>query len=97
MSLSPAARLIPLLYLQLQAVQYVAMGAFHTVAVTDVGAAAFGANDFGQLGTGNAADRQQPAAVAGLDGRAVISVACGAAHTLFLCRCAAWITSAPPA
>lgn len=63
------------------------MGGFHTMAVTDAGVAAWGCNDTGQLGTGDRADRRQPAGVAALAGKDVTAVACGASHTLFLCRC----------
>lgn len=70
----------------LQAVRCVALGGFHTVAVTDAGVAAWGCNDAGQLGTGDVSDRRQPAAVPALAGRSITAVACGASHTLFLCK-----------
>ena len=63
------------------------MGGFHTVAVTNTGIMAWGCNDAGQLGTGDCHDRRQPAPVAGLGQQRVAAVACGASHTLFLCRC----------
>jgi Regulator of chromosome condensation (RCC1) repeat len=75
------------LHAVLQAVQCVAMGGFHTVAVTGTGAMAWGCNDAGQLGTGDYHDRRQPAPAAGLEQQHVAAVACGASHTLFLCKC----------
>jgi Regulator of chromosome condensation (RCC1) repeat len=75
-----------------QAVRCVAMGGFHTVAVADTSVFAWGCNDAGQLGTGDFADRRQPIPVAGLAQRHVTAVACGASHTLFLCKCGLSIT-----
>lgn len=61
----------------------VACGGYHTAAVTAARELfAFGRNDRGQLGTGDAADRATPAPVAALRGRRVVLVACGGLHTL---------------
>lgn len=63
------------------------MGGFHTVAVTDASVAAWGCNEAGQLGTGDRSDRRQPVEVAALAGKDVAAAACGASHSIFLCRC----------
>ena len=63
-----------------------AAGAAHTVAVTDSAVYAWGCNGAGQLGTRTFADKAAPTEVRDLEGAGVVSVACGAEHTLFLCR-----------
>lgn len=66
-------------YIQLSA------GTFHCVALDDMGQAwVWGANAEGQLGTGDVAQRSQPAVVEYLGGKKVVRVAAGAYHTLFL-------------
>ena len=60
-------------------------GTFHCVALDDMGQAwVWGANAEGQLGTGDVAQRSQPALVQYLGGKNVVRVAAGAYHTLFL-------------
>ena len=55
------------------------------MALDDMGQAwVWGANAEGQLGTGDVAQRSQPAVVQYLGGKNVVRVAAGAYHTLFL-------------
>ena len=70
----------------LQHVRCVAAGGHHTVAVTDTSVCAWGSNSCGQLGTRTFMDKAAPTDVKELEGVAVDNVACGAQHTLFLCR-----------
>lgn len=72
--------------LLLQHVKCVAAGGHHTVAVTDTSVCAWGSNSCGQLGTRTFMDKASPTEIKELEGVGVDSVACGAQHTLFLCR-----------
>eukprot|EP00884_Botryococcus_braunii_P023346 jgi/Botrbrau1/9696/Bobra.0201s0026.1 len=76
----------------LKGVRSVAAGGSHTVAVTDGGVYAWGSNSCGQLGVARGLsgpafqDQMEPQLVEELRGKAVLHVACGSDHTLFLCR-----------
>ena len=70
----------------MQHVRCVAAGGHHTVAVTDTAVYAWGSNSCGQLGTRTFKDKASPTDIKELEGTGVDSVACGAQHTLFLCR-----------
>lgn len=70
----------------LQHVRCVAAGGHHTVAVTDTAVCAWGSNSCGQLGTRTFKDKASPTDIKELEGTGVDNVACGAQHTLFLCR-----------
>ncbi|KAL3132600.1 hypothetical protein ABBQ32_009129 [Trebouxia sp. C0010 RCD-2024] len=70
----------------LQHVRCVAAGGHHTVAVTDTAVCAWGSNSCGQLGTRTFMDKASPTEIKELEGARVDHVACGAQHTLFLCR-----------
>lgn len=70
----------------LQHVRCVAAGGHHTVAVTDTTVCAWGSNSCGQLGTRTFMDKAAPTDIKELEGANVDNVACGAQHTLFLCR-----------
>lgn len=69
-----------------QHVRCVAAGGHHTVAVTDTTVCAWGANNCGQLGTRTFKDKAAPTDIKELEKAGVASVACGAHHTLFLCK-----------
>ncbi len=69
-----------------QHVRCVAAGGHHTVAVTDTTVCAWGANNCGQLGTRTFKDKAAPTDIKELEQAGVASVACGAHHTLFLCK-----------
>ena len=56
------------------------------MAVTDNQVCAWGANNCGQLGTRTFKDKAAPTDIKELEGAGVETVACGAQHTLFLCR-----------
>ncbi len=64
----------------------VAAGAAHSLALLRTCGTAFawGANECGQLGTGDAAPRPAPAEVAAPGGQRFAAVACGARHSLLL-------------
>ncbi|KAL4443784.1 hypothetical protein ABPG75_011521 [Micractinium tetrahymenae] len=70
----------------LQGVRFVAAGSFHTVALTDEEVYSWGDNSAGQLGNRTFRSVALPSEVVDLAGRGVCQVACGAAHTLFVCR-----------
>ena len=72
--------------LMLQGVRAIAAGGQHTVAVTDTSVYSWGSNSSGQLGTRTFRDKKIPTEVKDLAGEGVCQVACGAEHTLFLCR-----------
>ena len=74
------------MYLSVQHVRCVAAGGHHTVAVTDTSVCAWGANNCGQLGTRTFKDKAAPTDIKELEHVGVASVACGAHHTLFLCK-----------
>ena len=57
------------------------------MAVTDAAVFAWGSNACGQLGSRTFRDKGMPTEVRDLAGKHVGQVACGDAHTLFLCRC----------
>ena len=59
------------------------------MAVTDTAVCAWGSNRCGQLGTRTFMDKASPTEIKELEGAGVDHVACGAQHTLFLCRYAA--------
>ncbi len=63
----------------------VAAGAQHTIAVTDTTVYAWGSNSCGQLGTRTFKDKGSPTEIKDLEGKGVSAVACGDAHTIFLC------------
>lgn len=63
-----------------------AAGSFHTVALTDEEVYSWGDNSAGQLGNRTFRSSALPSEVVDLAGRGVCQVACGAAHTLFVCR-----------
>lgn len=56
------------------------------MAVTDAAVYSWGSNACGQLGTRTFRDKGMPTEVTDLAGKNVTQVACGDAHTLFLCR-----------
>lgn len=65
----------------------VACGADHTVAVDDKGDVySWGVGNYGNLGHGSTADQFRPKAIERLKGMLVISIACGAKHTLCCTR-----------
>lgn len=70
----------------MQGVRFIASGGNHTVAVTDEEVYTWGLNSHGQLGTGTFSSCGLPAEVPDLKGRGVCQVACGAEHTMFLCK-----------
>lgn len=63
------------------------------MAVTDTLVCAWGSNSCGQLGTRTFMDKAAPTEIKELEGVGVDSVACGAQHTLFLCRYAVFCCS----
>jgi hypothetical protein len=67
-------------------VRYVAAGSHHTVALTDEEVYSWGDNAGGQLGNRTFRPVSLPSEVVDLAGRGVCQVACGAQHTLFVCR-----------
>ena len=71
----------------LQGVRSIAAGGQHTVAVADLCVYSWGSNSSGQLGTRTFRDKEDPTEIKDLAGEGVYQVACGAEHTLFLCRC----------
>ena len=75
------------LFTVMQAVRFIAAGGAHTVAVTDSTVFTWGSNTCGQLGSRTFRDKGMPTEVLDLAGKHVSQVACGDAHTLFLCRC----------
>jgi hypothetical protein len=76
-----------MLFVLVQGVRWVAMGAYHTVAVSEAGVTAFGCNTVGQLGIGREKSAFQPVALREFASGQVASAACGSEHTLFLCKC----------
>lgn len=66
--------------------RFVAAGSYHTVALTDEEVYSWGDNSCGQLGNRTFRSVSLPSEVIDLAGRGVCQVACGAAHTLFVCR-----------
>ena len=69
----------------LQKVRAMALGSYHSVAVTDTDVYSWGLNSHGQLGTGSCANEEYPTKVLSLSSKGVNGVACGARHSLFLC------------
>ena len=63
------------------------------MAVTDTAVYSWGSNKCGQLGTRTFQDKNKPTEITDLAGKHVTQVACGTAHTVFLCRCACMATS----
>ena len=61
------------------------------MAVTDTAVYSWGSNKCGQLGTRTFQDKNKPTEITDLAGKHVTQVACGAAHTVFLCRCACFV------
>lgn len=70
----------------LQGVRAMAAGGAHTVAVTDEEVYAWGDNSYGQLGLRHFRDVSHPHEVKDLAGAGVVQVACGARHSIFVCR-----------
>lgn len=66
------------------------------MAVTDTAVCAWGSNSCGQLGTRTFMDKASPTEIKELEGARVDHVACGAQHTLFLCRYAARCAALDP-
>jgi hypothetical protein len=63
----------------------VAVGAFHSAAVTKTGNVwTWGSNAFGQLGVGDQRPRSQPELITTLRGKGAVNVACGGDHTIVL-------------
>lgn len=56
------------------------------MAVTDTAVYSWGSNKCGQLGTRTFQDKNKPTEITDLAGKHVTQVACGTAHTVFLCR-----------
>lgn len=77
----PLPRRVPL-----QGVRAMDAGWTHTVAVTDNEVYAWGENTYGQLGTRTFRSSDHPTEVESLKGQGAALVACGARHTVVLCR-----------
>ncbi|KAJ1477552.1 regulator of chromosome condensation 1/beta-lactamase-inhibitor protein II [Baffinella frigidus] len=80
-SVARSAALLP----RVREVRQAACGASHVCVLTASGdAVVAGANDYGQLGTGDLVARQAPLHVRALSGLVVTQVSCGDQHTLLL-------------
>ncbi|XP_048481969.1 probable E3 ubiquitin-protein ligase HERC2 [Plutella xylostella] len=76
----------------------IATGSLHCVACTEGGEVyTWGDNDEGQLGDGTTLAAQRPRLLVALQGKRVIKVACGSAHTVALCIEAPRAPRPPPA
>lgn len=71
---------------RVQNVRAVAAGGAHTAAVTERTVYSWGSNSAGQLGSRTFRDKASPTEIKDLAGKGVLQVACGAEHSLFLCR-----------
>eukprot|EP00270_Netrium_digitus_P001315 TRINITY_DN1141_c0_g1_i3.p1 TRINITY_DN1141_c0_g1~~TRINITY_DN1141_c0_g1_i3.p1 ORF type:complete len:450 (+),score=87.14 TRINITY_DN1141_c0_g1_i3:152-1501(+) len=68
---------------EVQRVVFIAAGASHTVAVLSGDFfCSWGRGEDGQLGHGDATERHVPTVVSALDGMSILTVACGADHTI---------------
>jgi len=70
----------------LQGVRSVGAGWLHTVATTDEEVFSWGDNSYGQLGLRSFRGASHPEEVSEMTGKGVCQVACGARHTVLLCR-----------
>eukprot|EP00698_Gefionella_okellyi_P023096 TRINITY_DN7775_c0_g1_i1.p2 TRINITY_DN7775_c0_g1~~TRINITY_DN7775_c0_g1_i1.p2 ORF type:complete len:1160 (-),score=258.39 TRINITY_DN7775_c0_g1_i1:5449-8883(-) len=67
-------------------VTFIACGLWHSCAISEGRLYTWGQNEFGQLGLGHTRTTPFPECVGSLGDRQVVSVSCGAAHTVIVCR-----------